>query len=49
VEEVVGLFSMAFGQTRALKEVDKLVLSSLARELTMAETTVPWAKQERLP
>jgi len=49
MEEVVKLFSTAFGQICALKEVDKLVLSSLARELTMAETTVPWAKQERLP
>jgi hypothetical protein len=33
---VVELFSASFGQICALKEVDKLVLSSLTQELTTA-------------
>jgi len=32
-----------------MEEVDKLVLSSLTHELTMAETTVQLEKQKRLP
>ena len=49
VEEVVKLFSTAFGQICALKEVDKLVLSSLTQELTITEMTVPLEKQKGLP
>ena len=49
MEEVIKLFSTAFGQICALKEVNKLVVSSLTHELTTAETAVPLEKQERLP
>ena len=49
MEELVKLFSTAFGQICALKEVDKLVLSSLTQELTITEMTVPLEKQKGLP
>jgi len=39
VEEVVKLFSTAFGHVYALKVVDKLVVNSLTHELTSAEVT----------
>jgi hypothetical protein len=45
MEEVVKLFSTAFEQICALKEVDKLVLSSLTQELTTAETTAGEAEE----
>jgi hypothetical protein len=40
MEEVVTLFSMAFGQISALKVVDRFVLSSLTHELTTAMLTL---------
>jgi hypothetical protein len=49
VEEVVKLFSAAFEQACALKEVDKPVLGSLTQELTITEMTVQLEKQKRLP
>jgi hypothetical protein len=49
MEEVVKLFSTTFEQVCALKEVDKLVLSSLTQELTITEMTVPLEKQKGLP
>jgi hypothetical protein len=45
VEEAVKLFSRAFEQTCAFKVVDKLVVNSLAHELTTAETAAMLERQ----
>ena len=49
IERVVELFSTAFEQICALKEVDKFVLSSLTQELAITEMTVQLEKQKGLP
>jgi hypothetical protein len=48
MEEVVKLFSMAFGHFCALKVVDGFVVNCLTHELTTAEVTAVLEKQ-RLP
>jgi hypothetical protein len=48
MEEVVKLFSMAFGHFCALKVVDGFVVNCLTHELTTAEVTAILEKQ-RLP
>jgi len=49
VEEVDKLFSTAFEQSRAMKDVDELEVNCLTRELTTAEVAAVLEKLERLP